>query len=213
MANYTSLKVIELKELLKERDLGVSGTKPELVARLEEDDAKRAATAGTAGSEPAVADAAADAVDAGADSTAVATETPTVATAPAAEAAPATATSPIVVDSEPVVVSETTASEPAAASTETSESKESDTEAVIAELEKRVNRLNKYGQPEEAAELTRKIERIKKLGLGEYKNADKVLKTVKNKSDSSVTKKSAASKYNIPEDVLAKRKARFASST
>lgn len=37
--NYTSLKCVELKELLKERSLPCSGNKAELIARLVEDDA------------------------------------------------------------------------------------------------------------------------------------------------------------------------------
>ena len=34
-ANYSSMKVAELKDLLKERDLPVSGTKAELIERLQ----------------------------------------------------------------------------------------------------------------------------------------------------------------------------------
>ncbi|KAA8897391.1 hypothetical protein TRICI_006735 [Trichomonascus ciferrii] len=38
MSEYSGLKVAELKELLKSRGLSTSGTKPELIARLEEND-------------------------------------------------------------------------------------------------------------------------------------------------------------------------------
>ena len=41
MADYGKLKVVDLKEVLKERGLQVSGKKAELIARLEEDDATK----------------------------------------------------------------------------------------------------------------------------------------------------------------------------
>lgn len=47
MADYTNLKVPDLKKLLSERGLGVSGNKADLVARLTEDDTKK--TSGGAG--------------------------------------------------------------------------------------------------------------------------------------------------------------------
>ena len=38
MTDYKKLKVAELKDLLTQRGLGVSGKKDDLIARLEEDD-------------------------------------------------------------------------------------------------------------------------------------------------------------------------------
>lgn len=43
--DYASLKVAELKKLLQERGLAQNGVKAELVARLTEDDASKAASA------------------------------------------------------------------------------------------------------------------------------------------------------------------------
>jgi len=43
MADYGSLKILDLKKLLQERSLKISGNKPELVARLQEDDKHQAA--------------------------------------------------------------------------------------------------------------------------------------------------------------------------
>lgn len=60
MTDYTKLKVSELKELLKERDLPLSGTKSELVNRLEADDAAKGEPAGDAVSGDATEPAAED---------------------------------------------------------------------------------------------------------------------------------------------------------
>lgn len=38
MAEYSTLKVAELKKLLTERKLSIAGNKPDLIARLEEND-------------------------------------------------------------------------------------------------------------------------------------------------------------------------------
>jgi SAP domain-containing ribonucleoprotein len=46
MADYSQQKVPDLKKLLQERGLVVSGNKADLVARLQEDDKKSAAGAG-----------------------------------------------------------------------------------------------------------------------------------------------------------------------
>lgn len=45
MADYSSLKVPELKKLLADRKLAQTGNKPDLIARLQEDDNKADAPA------------------------------------------------------------------------------------------------------------------------------------------------------------------------
>lgn len=46
MTDYTSLKVPDLKKLLGDRSLPISGNKADLIARLQEDDKKSSTTAG-----------------------------------------------------------------------------------------------------------------------------------------------------------------------
>jgi len=46
MADYTTLKVPELKKLLSDRSLPSTGNKPDLIARLQEDDKKKASAPG-----------------------------------------------------------------------------------------------------------------------------------------------------------------------
>lgn len=48
MADYSSLKVPELKKLLADRKLAQTGNKPDLIARLQEDDSKPDAPAAEA---------------------------------------------------------------------------------------------------------------------------------------------------------------------
>lgn len=48
MTDYSSLKVPELKKLLTDRKLPITGNKPDLVARLQEDDSNSAAPAADA---------------------------------------------------------------------------------------------------------------------------------------------------------------------
>jgi SAP domain-containing ribonucleoprotein len=51
MTDYTQLKVPELKKILTDRSLPISGNKADLIARLQEDDKKSAPTTGTQHSE------------------------------------------------------------------------------------------------------------------------------------------------------------------
>ena len=46
MADYSKEKVPDLKKLLQERGLVISGNKADLIARLQEDDSKKAGGAG-----------------------------------------------------------------------------------------------------------------------------------------------------------------------
>jgi hypothetical protein len=46
MVDYSTHKVPDLKKLLSERGLVISGNKADLVARLQEDDSKKAGTGG-----------------------------------------------------------------------------------------------------------------------------------------------------------------------
>jgi hypothetical protein len=46
MADYSQMKVPDLKKILQERGLVVSGNKADLIARLQEDDKKASGTTG-----------------------------------------------------------------------------------------------------------------------------------------------------------------------
>lgn len=46
MADYNSLKVPDLKKLLSERSLPLSGNKADLIGRLQADDSKKAGSSG-----------------------------------------------------------------------------------------------------------------------------------------------------------------------
>lgn len=48
MAEYSALKVADLKKLLTERKLSTAGNKPDLIARLEENDKEKAQPAASA---------------------------------------------------------------------------------------------------------------------------------------------------------------------
>lgn len=52
MADYTSLKVPELKKLLAEKKLPQTGNKADLIARLQEDDKKNATASATKADKP-----------------------------------------------------------------------------------------------------------------------------------------------------------------
>uniref|UniRef100_V5ET55 SAP domain-containing protein n=1 Tax=Kalmanozyma brasiliensis (strain GHG001) TaxID=1365824 RepID=V5ET55_KALBG len=131
-----SLKVAELKALLTTAGLGVSGNKPDLIARLLENPS---ATASLGGGEAAPAPASTAAPSAPAPApVAPAASTATPAAAPAAPA-------------------------PAPAADETGPSEEQRRQALILELEKRKARAAKFGTP--LGEAERKLERAIKFGL------------------------------------------------
>jgi SAP domain-containing ribonucleoprotein len=46
MVDYNAMKVPDLKKLLGERSLPISGNKADLIARLQEDDSKKSGSAG-----------------------------------------------------------------------------------------------------------------------------------------------------------------------
>jgi SAP domain-containing ribonucleoprotein len=46
MVDYNAMKVPDLKKLLGERSLPISGNKADLIARLQEDDTKKSGSAG-----------------------------------------------------------------------------------------------------------------------------------------------------------------------
>lgn len=50
MVDYAPLKVPELKKLLQDRTLPISGNKADLIARLQEDDNKKSGVAGMSNS-------------------------------------------------------------------------------------------------------------------------------------------------------------------
>lgn len=145
--DYNSLKVVELKDLLKARGLGVSGTKPELVARLEQNDAEKAEPITTAP------------VD---DSTWVAVESTTTTTAPAK-------------------ASSETNGEKTAKPDEPSEDDikednqqiDSETQQVIAELEKRIKRAQRFGTSDD--ETVAQLKRVKRFGITDRRDINKIL--------------------------------------
>lgn len=196
MVDYTGKKVAELKELLKERGLSVSGTKAELVARLEEADSSISqdktdeAAAEAAAAEPE-AESKAQVEVAQEDSSTVGE------------------TKEDVADKAPEVPQDKVETEVVVEEEEDDGEKK---EAVIAELEKRIKRNERFGANEEqVAELKSQIERIKKFGL-EKRQADNVLgaKVLGNK----VGKKRRESKPEvkkplIDEATLKRRQERF----
>lgn len=183
MSDYVSMKVVELKEMLKSRGLGVTGTKPELIARLEENDRQNEAAQVE---EPSVEKVQEDKK----------TSEPVI---------PATDNSEQI---EQVATSNNT-EKPAESST--NEEKGDETERVIKELEKRAARAKRFGIENDESEAT--IRRIKKFGLSAVGDILKPLESkVSKNSKSAKSNSSSSSKPSsiaIDEETLKKRRAKF----
>lgn len=182
MADYSVQKVPDLKKILQDRGLAVSGNKADLVARLQEDDKKTGGTAGGAEDEIDWDDDEKAAESAPAPSAPVETpaEAPPAAkpvsdevakadTATTKEAEQETTTNPATTEKE------TSAAPDATATSESTEKKESEVpkqdftagvEATDAEkeAERRVARAKKFGLVVEDDESKRLAERAKKFG-------------------------------------------------
>ncbi|KAE9379598.1 hypothetical protein N431DRAFT_434534 [Stipitochalara longipes BDJ] len=154
MADYSKEKVPDLKKLLQERGLVISGNKADLIARLQEDDSKKAGGAATAGE---------DEIDWDEDDKAA----PEPTTAQVAAPAPAAPVEPSTLPAEAPPTTTTEAEPTAEAAPEEPKPdfsiglKQSD---ALTEAEKRAARAKRFGIPqnEEAAKLA---ERAKKFGL------------------------------------------------
>ncbi|PMD20447.1 hypothetical protein NA56DRAFT_574223 [Hyaloscypha hepaticicola] len=180
MADYSSHKVPDLKKILQERGLGISGNKADLIARLQEDDKKAAGGAGAGGAgedeidwdedDKPTTEPAAAAVAAGGQGA-----VPTPIAVPNQEAAVDPSTTSDLTTKEPAptpstdvtkTTDTTTAKDEAAAPEEPKPDfsiglKDSD---ALTEAEKRAARAKRFGIPqnEEAKKLA---ERAKKFGL------------------------------------------------
>lgn len=175
MADYSSLKVPELKKLLQEKQLPVTGNKADLIARLQEHDktqeAPKAATAPDVSAEE-------DVIDYSDDDVPVTTTKPVVEAASAEET---TVESPAATK-EPVTEASTSADEgkPAEITTEDEKPVEAAAEAAPKtdfsahlpassadeEARKRAERAKRFGIVETAdEEAKRKAERAQRFGL------------------------------------------------
>lgn len=188
MSEYSSMKVIELKELLKTRGLALSGTKPELIARLEQADKQNNAK------EP--------------------TQTVDGSAPQEAAAAPVEGPEPVQSGSEKQP-KETEGNNNKSSSNSTTtavfegKSEADKTEEVIKELEKRAARAKRFGNEDDGSEAM--IKRIRKFGLSAMQ-ASNVLKPQNNSKiskSSSTEKDGAKGGVTIDEETLKKRKAKF----
>lgn len=200
MSEYSSRKVAELKDLLKARGLSVTGTKPELIARLEESDKEEGSgqqdeeNAGDGEQDVVVEKTTENIADAGTTNN---DEDEIKETSAPSKAADTTATSN---DN----------------SGETSKEGEKEDEAqhltnmVIAELEKRLKRSQRFGIADDDTE--QRLARIKKLGI-EPAQAKKILTGTMTKNQSG-SKYGGVSKPSVEEaEKLKKRRERFSGAS
>jgi SAP domain-containing ribonucleoprotein len=179
MSNYNSKKVAELKEILKERNLPLSGTKPELIARLEEHDSVSKASAGNDEQHTSNDS---DVVHVDIKSVQDSISTKVDAPEPEEKA-----------DIEPSAGVSQTKNET------TKDDNETEADAVIAELEKRVRRAKKFGDPNDADVLIKQINRIRTFGLTQKKESDVL----------SPLKSGQITKSSVSEETLKRRRERF----
>lgn len=156
MSDYAKLKVAELRELLKGRGLPTTGTKPELTARLVDDDAKKEVVDLDAPEEP---------------SAPVVAEEPTPV---AAVPAPAPAAVPEPTKDEVTQIADSEPAEPAPAAVPEDEDVATKTAEVIEELKKRIERSKRFGG-EPDAEAVASLKRVEKFGLQGVYRANKIL--------------------------------------
>lgn len=157
MSDYAKLKVAELRELLKGRGLPTAGTKPELTARLVEDDTKKEVVVLDAHEEP--------------PAPVVAEEPTPVAAAPApAPAAVLESTE----EEEVTQIADSALEAPAPAAVPEDDEVATKTAEVIDELKKRIERSKRFGG-EPDAEAVASLKRVEKFGLQGVYRANKIL--------------------------------------
>lgn len=164
MSEYSGLKVAELKELLKSRSLGTSGTKPELIARLEENDNQQNTAANEGGDASATEKKDESASAATAEQSNGATGETTAEEPKAAEASANPADTKTTGDA-----AEKSDNQPAE---QKGEEGDNWAQLVIAEYEKRLKRSKRFGIADEETEQS--LARVKKFGI-EPAKAKKIL--------------------------------------
>lgn len=157
MSDYPKLKVSELKELLKERDLPLSGTKSELVARLAADDESKGTDAAPSGisaetSEPSE------------------TVTEPTTEAEGTEQAAESGTGPATDAEADSAVTDTPGEPEKPGEPELSQAEAQ--QLVIEELEQRLKRHKRFGTDATDTEL--RLKRIKQFGLSDINEAKKL---------------------------------------
>jgi SAP domain-containing ribonucleoprotein len=155
MADYSQLKVNELKEILKERGLPLSGTKKEIIARLETDDSSKAETEGDKTVESSNGAAAIGNSEKTVDQPNEVTEQESTESTGKAEACGTD------------VAEDVAARAPNNGASEANN--EDKTAEVIADLEKKIARAKRFGN--EDTESERRLARIKKFGLSSVPSA------------------------------------------
>ncbi|CAN6674951.1 protein Tho1p [Trichomonascus vanleenenianus] len=185
MAEYTSLKVAELKEILKQRGLALSGTKAELVERLKQADAE--AEKETEAEEQLPEETVQP------DTSAVETENQPEEKQQESAEAPVTEQK-----AEPAEDNEEASGEGAVT--------EEEKQRVIDELNKRIARGRRFGDEDSIKETEGMLNRVTKFGL-ERSQVNKILQI----KSAKVTKQDRPHKAPIDdEEKLRRRRERFA---
>ncbi|UZP34478.1 hypothetical protein NXS19_002294 [Fusarium pseudograminearum] len=165
MAEYSTLKVPELKKLLAEKSLSQTGNKADLIARLQENDKQSETEAKPVENkedEISYSDDEAPAAPAAAAAAAAPVTSAPVADAPAAEAAPAEPTNA----EEPAAVEAPAETEEAPAEPEKSYAMGLSSTAADDEAKKRAERAKRFGI-EEDEDAIKRADRAKRFGLDE----------------------------------------------
>lgn len=229
MADYSQLKVNELKEILKERNLPLSGTKKEIISRLEADDAAKGDNdaKGDASGEFKTEDKSGDKAEDQTEGNGTKTTESNAPDTAAAAAAEATGdpSSELVVPKEPAPVTAAPADKAESSNGETpaAQSTEDKTAEVIAALEKKLERAKRFGNEDPDTE--KRLARIKKFGLASLpspaSNSAKVSKKQQKKQGNAPKAAQGETKQAKPEtpalsaeeeEKRRKRRERFAAS-
>lgn len=233
MTDYAKLKVAELKELLKARGLHVAGTKPELVARLAQDDAAKTAPVDVEKEEPAPVEAE-EAVPAKPAAEAPAPEVPAeternepVVEAEVTEVDPPAEPATTTATTTPAAATTTTTTDTTTTATTEEEDIAAKTAQVVAELKKRIERSKRFNGGTPDAEAVASLKRIEKFGLQSFQRADKILAPTLDSTphrhrggrrfSNHGGRRSASSRIEKPavstesSEILKKRRERFAS--
>lgn len=181
--SYNALKVADLKSLLQDRGLSTAGTKPALIARLEEADA----AGNTSGSAPAPAPAATS-------EPAPTSEAPTnTASVPSTDESTSTAPDPMAgLSDQDVVVTEL--------ETRAGRARKMD-EALAEDLDRKIKRVKKFGVPD-----TKEFKDILRL----HGRLPPLQQKSKQTTEKPVAPQPTPAVPLVDEDTLAKRRQRFA---